>query len=224
MALHPNTLTFLRMIRISRNFCLILATMLLSPQCCLFPLHLQQHQVSSPDSSNVTYPTAIFPINVTTNFTVSGVSDWYDSCPLTQTQRSSTFFRNNVIIPQACDVDHGRFALPVPFSSSSHTHTHPGTLTRSYSPPSPHMLFPPIPHVLFSNTTTKTLLTTTGPTVLIFLWLVLNRLGCHWSDTGNGRWKGRNFLVWISVNVLMRVARDDGYFEKFVFLEGEFLQ
>jgi len=55
--------------------------------------------------------------------------------------------------------------------------------------PSPYMLFTPIPHVPYSKTTTNTLLTPTGPTVLIFLRLVLNRLGYHCFGAGNCEWE-----------------------------------
>ena len=84
--------TFLWFIWISFNLCLILATMLLSPQWCLFPTHLQQHQVSSPNSSVVIYSVALLPLYVTANFTFSWVSDWNENCPLLQAQRSRTWF------------------------------------------------------------------------------------------------------------------------------------
>jgi len=73
-----------------RNFCLILATMLLTSQWYLLPIHLQQHQVSSHNNSNVIYSAALVTFYIIANFVVIWVSDWNDNCLLLQAQRSCT--------------------------------------------------------------------------------------------------------------------------------------
>jgi len=108
-------------------------------------------------------------------------------------------------------MDHGQFALPVPFSSSSHTPTHPGTLTHTSSPlprtccSLPSLTYRSVTPPPKSCSQNQSYCTDIPMTSTKQAWITLAWEWEWWmEDCGKG-------LLWIPVHVLLPVPRGDGF-------------